>query len=446
MKPDVSIIVPIYNTSEYLVKCLDSILNQTNYNIEVICINDGSTDDSLEILEDYQKKDRRIKVISQLNKGLSEARNVGVVNSTSDYLMFIDSDDYINDNMVESLYKKALEDSSDIVISRFQYVSEDSTSIISISPAINSSLNKHDLFKQFLAFEITPCVTVCLYRKELFSANNLKFKQGIYYEDLELQYKLIFHAKKISIINSAFYNYFIRNDSITSLIKEKNILDAFIVFDESINFVKSINKFNFYKEDLVKRMYTLLKVIITTLIKKRDDSLIKLIWNNIKVVEGKLQLTEIQKIHLYFLTLQATKNKFLFKEEVVSSRLIKKLKKYINHELGIAASIIDFLEVNQQIKNIYIYGGGDILISMLPYLSKLNINILGVVDRNSLSINYKGNKYYSKKFNEVKLKNYDYILISSVASLEAITEEVKLYTEKNRIKVNIIGWNNCLQE
>ena len=104
MQPKISVIIPVYNVEKYLRECLDSIVNQTFKDIEIICVDDGSTDKSLEILREYEQKDKRIIVISQPNKGVSTARNIGMQQATGKYMMFVDSDDYITQNACELIY------------------------------------------------------------------------------------------------------------------------------------------------------------------------------------------------------------------------------------------------------------------------------------------------------------------------------------------------------
>ena len=112
----VSIIVPVYNVEKYLRQCVDSIVNQSLKEIEIICINDGSTDNSLQILEGYAQRDKRIKIINKRNEGLSTARNTGMEYATGEYIGFVDSDDFINEKMYENLYKNAKSNKSDIVM------------------------------------------------------------------------------------------------------------------------------------------------------------------------------------------------------------------------------------------------------------------------------------------------------------------------------------------
>ena len=121
----ISLIIPVYNVENYLRQCLDSIINQTLKEIEIICINDGSTDSSKQILEEYALKDERIKIINQKNKGAGAARNSGIDAATGEYIGFVDSDDWVNLDAFEKLYNKITRENVDIVFSRYNYVFED---------------------------------------------------------------------------------------------------------------------------------------------------------------------------------------------------------------------------------------------------------------------------------------------------------------------------------
>ena len=119
MDPIISIIVPIYNVGKYLPKCIESILNQTFKNFELILVNDGSTDNSGVVCDDYEKKDTRIKIIHKSNGGVSSARNAGLYVAKGEYIGFVDPDDYIDKNMYEKLYRLCIDNNSDIAICRF---------------------------------------------------------------------------------------------------------------------------------------------------------------------------------------------------------------------------------------------------------------------------------------------------------------------------------------
>ena len=127
MIPKVSLIIPVYNAEKYLQECLDSAINQTLENIEIIIVNDGSTDNSLTICKRYSQKDSRIKLISQKNSGVAVARNIALQTATGEYIAFMDSDDYIDKNMLFDMYTKAKRDNADIVTCQFKHIQNDGT-------------------------------------------------------------------------------------------------------------------------------------------------------------------------------------------------------------------------------------------------------------------------------------------------------------------------------
>lgn len=223
--PKVSVIVPVYNVENYLAKCLDSILAQKFTDFELIVVNDGSTDNSLEIALEYQGKDNRIFVLDKNNGGLSDARNFGLDIAKGEYIAFIDSDDTIEPNMLSEMYEEAEENQSDIVFCALNKVNERGN--------INAFLSQGDfetkrivLEKDFSIFGEFSCFACNkLFKSSLFDENRFT---KMHFEDIELIPKLVLMSKKISILNKAFYNYLEREGSITKnhTIKGLNLLDA----------------------------------------------------------------------------------------------------------------------------------------------------------------------------------------------------------------------------
>lgn len=202
-KYELSIILPVYNVSKYLDKCLKSIINQkTKILYEIICINDGSTDNSLQILKKYSKQDNRIKIISQENQGLSVARNTGINESHGKYLMFVDSDDYISENCVERLMKEAKTEKCDLVKAGYtEFASETGKKIrqIKFKEQIITSANKESLEK------IEGHAWGCVIKSAIF--NNIKFPIGYWYEDMIMKTLVFPKCKKIKILNDSLYYY-----------------------------------------------------------------------------------------------------------------------------------------------------------------------------------------------------------------------------------------------
>lgn len=220
-----SIIVPVYNVEEYLRRCLESICNQTYRNIEVILVDDGSTDCSPAICDEYALKDERILVIHKKNGGLSDARNTGMEVATGDYIFFIDSDDYIELDTCE-LFKSYAEKSYDILIGD-AFVEGGICSLQHVQ--INKVIDGVSYYKRALKECKAPmaaCINV--YRRCFLLQENLWFKYGILHEDEEFTPRCFLNAQSVVITNIYFYHYAIRNDSITTKAdKRKNAVDLF---------------------------------------------------------------------------------------------------------------------------------------------------------------------------------------------------------------------------
>lgn len=212
-KPIISIILPVYNTSPYLEECLNSIHNQSFKDYELICIDDGSSDNSYKILKKYEKIITNCKVIYQNNQGVATARNVGLNNVHGDYIVFIDSDDYIEPNYLERLYNEICNTNADVVICNFYRYYENSNLKLPVVYKKKSGLySSHDILKSLIPDNlIHSYLWNKLWKKELF--NNMEFPM-IKYEDISIMCDLFYKAKKISIISDTLYYYRIRKTSI----------------------------------------------------------------------------------------------------------------------------------------------------------------------------------------------------------------------------------------
>lgn len=189
----VSLIIPVYNVEEYLEKCLKSAFMQTLKDIEIIAVNDGSTDNSLSILNKYQKIDDRLVVVTQENQGLSGARNTAIKIAKGEFLLFLDSDDYIDLEMAESMYNKAIENNLDIVICRYNQVDDEGISLY--KSAITNDFSKEDHFKRILSAKSSSMACDKLFKRELFIENNIFFPPNLYHEDVYTIYKLFYLSK-----------------------------------------------------------------------------------------------------------------------------------------------------------------------------------------------------------------------------------------------------------
>lgn len=282
--PLVSCIVPVYNVEAYIDDCLQSILNQTYKNIEIILINDKSTDSSLRKISKYP--DYRLKILNNdTNRGLAFTRNVGLAEAKGEYIVFIDSDDYINDEFIESLLNKIQTTQSDIAIAKTILVPD------LVPLKLQLSMNQMATFCEKINIVPNGSCWNKMYKKKLLEQHDIKFPEGLYWEDNPFTILTLFYSKKICISDEAIYFYRQRKNSIskntTNIIKKKRdslsvidiLLSYFLYIDitnddikalfstfnwfippdayKDINFVRSINykKINFIKLKNIDEKY-----------------------------------------------------------------------------------------------------------------------------------------------------------------------------------------------
>ncbi|MDR6121913.1 glycosyltransferase involved in cell wall biosynthesis [Bacillus sp. SLBN-46] len=244
MENKISIIVPIYKVQECLNKCIDSILNQSFQEFELILVNDGSPDRCGEICEDYAKKDKRVKVIHKVNGGLSSARNTGIDYATGDFIAFVDSDDYINSNMYELLYKKAIETSADIVLCDFDLVYENENNkdanLVTNLDFVHQTFTNIEALEELYGNRNVNFVVAWnkLYRRSLFS--DLRYEEGRIHEDEFIIHKLLYKSSKITYLPIKLYFYFQRNNSITGTTFSLKRLDEVYALRNRVDFFKKV--------------------------------------------------------------------------------------------------------------------------------------------------------------------------------------------------------------
>lgn len=210
----ISVIVPVYNVENYLRRCIDSLLNQTYRNLEIILVNDGSTDTSLQICNEYAQKDARITVINKPNGGLSSARNAGLDAATGDYIGFVDSDDYVGVEMYERLLA-AIPDDTSISNVMFVRAFEDGRLEKSAVPhTANTDISAKDYLRELLMHKGDVSACTKLFPKKLIA--DTRFEEGVLNEDLLFMTSLIGRISGIRFIGFVGYYYFVRGGSISS--------------------------------------------------------------------------------------------------------------------------------------------------------------------------------------------------------------------------------------
>lgn len=258
-KSKVSIVIPVYNVELYLREALDSVINQTLKEIEIIVVNDGSTDNSLEIIKEYEKKDNRIKIINQENQGLSGARNSGLKIAKGEYIYFMDSDDYIDLDTLELCYKKSKDESLDFIFFDALPFSNDDIKIdinyYDRKDLDNRVLSGANYLKILLKKQkYRSPVWLCFINLKFLNEIKIKFYPKILHEDELFTPLLFLKAMRVSYINRKFFNRRMRINSImTSVKSEKNIIGYLTV-------AKELNKF--MKNEKNKKKVYLLKIRI----------------------------------------------------------------------------------------------------------------------------------------------------------------------------------------
>ena len=244
MKKDVllTVVIPVYNVEKYLKRCIESILIQEWKNYDILLVDDGSTDSSPQICDDYAKVYDFISVIHKKNGGLSEARNTGISHAKGDYVYFPDSDDWLEPQTFKELADVLESQEFDIVSFNREFVKGEEDTIVS-DPLVTQVYEGKDAFVQMLKHSyITGFANDKIYKKSLFIDNNISFPKGKYYEDFGTNYKLFLSAENVFATNQKYYHYLIDNpDSITQSWNEQKFSDMFEFYKDIFysDFVRS---------------------------------------------------------------------------------------------------------------------------------------------------------------------------------------------------------------
>lgn len=240
--PDISIIVPIYNAEKYLNKCIESLINQTKKELEFILVNDGSTDNSEEIIKSY--KDKRIKYFKNENQGIGKTRNFGIEKATGKYIMFVDSDDYIDKNMAKLMFDKAFSNSLDMVVCDY-YKVINNENIEEKLPSFKPTTlkNSPDLL---CGINLSPWNKI--YKTSLIKDNNIKFVENLKYEDAPFVIEALDKANKVGKVNKCLNYYVIHGNSETT-VRDKRVFDILKIIDKIRKYFKDKD---YIKESLDK--------------------------------------------------------------------------------------------------------------------------------------------------------------------------------------------------
>lgn len=303
MQSLISVIVPVYNVEKYLNRCVESIVNQTYENLEIILVDDGSTDNCPEICEEWAEKDNRIKVVHKQNGGLSSARNAGMDIMHGEYVLFIDSDDYIDLKMAEEMYKKISKDDYDVCLCNSNSVDND-YNIIYTSQNKSVIFEGKDIIYNFLSAAVFDSFSVCdkMYKVSVLKNNNLRFDETIKWgEDYPFNYHCFKVINKLISVENAYYYYLIsREGSITY-----NVTYGSVNRWKNIKMVLEAEKDNSVNYEIVLKKYASeLLCILRELLRDGNRELIK---ENYKTI-----IDEIKKYYAEFIKLNNLNRKVKF--------------------------------------------------------------------------------------------------------------------------------------
>lgn len=260
----VSVIVPVYNAQKYLKKCAESLVHQTLEDIEIIFVNDGSTDQSLEMLEEYKKLyPEKVVVYSKENGGQASARNLGIKNSHGEYIGFVDADDYVDLHMFEDMYYKAKQEDSDYVECQYHYLAVDENGKENEIPQyghVRAYQSKREMF-------IDPLVSPWnkLYRASVLKDNDCLFTEGVIYEDTAFYIKVIPYLKRWSYLPEPYVYHYLWPGSTMNDKKYIRVGNIFIVLQDVIHFYKENNLYEDFQSELE---YFCVKILLCSSLKR----------------------------------------------------------------------------------------------------------------------------------------------------------------------------------
>ena len=247
-EPKVSVIVPIYNVEKYLDKCLQTIKNQTLSDFEVLLINDGTPDNSMEIARKYSVIDSRFLIFNKENGGLSDARNYGIERAKGDFIVFVDSDDYLHEDYLKTMYEDCINNNADMAYCRFKHTYlKTGIKFPSINPKKGVIDKEKALDMLIRDNRMHSYAWNKMYRRTLFTDNNIRYPI-IYFEDVATSARVLFHANRIAVTDKNLYYYVRRSGSIMSTMNSKKIEHLLLSILITRNYIQLHGEYDKYKK------------------------------------------------------------------------------------------------------------------------------------------------------------------------------------------------------
>ena len=388
----ISIIIPVYNVEKYLRECLDSILNQTFQDFEIICVDDGSTDKSLEILQEYKRKDDRFVILQQRHSGAGSARNNGIRLAEGKYIQFLDSDDYFEPTLLEEMYNHAEKFDADLTVCSSRKVDDEGNITETGSPNFPINIDKVPMekvfnredFKEDIFSLFTPVVWNKLIKKSFLEENHLEFPPLKIYEDIAFMHSLIISAGRIAAFNKELINYrFNRPGSLVST-RSSHTIDA----------VKSC----MYLGEFLK---------LRGFLPEYENAYRKVFINHIRAEISYCNDSEYKKFLQEFKTLLPNdwqKYQSALRKDYITPEY---LKKFIGD------------------KKVMLWGGSLFIRQVLEKEQEKNPNILGIIDRNTASAGKQFCNYTIYPPEAINELRPDGVILTVLSNNESIYESLK---------------------
>ena len=389
----VSVVVPAYNAQEHIEQCVSSLFKQSLADIEIIVVNDGSTDNTAKILHKLSKQDTRLRFIDQKNQSVGVARTQGVLDAVGEYIAFVDSDDSLQESMLQKLYENAQENSSDIVVCGYRNVD-----------ANNELLYESRFKKEAMSFEgalllkINSATWNKIYKRELFLNNNITFTPNIFCEDLATTPALFYFAKTISYVDEALYNYYINPKGASQAITKKNIDHIFTALGVNKKFLQEHSLLERYELEFHRRIFLQLRYIN----------------NQIHDLPSDMQKKELIQ---HFFDKLSSNDFFVIPEQYLEAIFLENRYVYLK--------LLAFEIYRRDTKSIYLYGKSEAFEDLQKLFELLEITIEGVLENDSL-----------ERCNKDDLADKT-ILIISQNGFEEMREKIYSFMKKNDIKISV---------
>lgn len=422
--PFFSVIVICYNSEYTIERCIKSILSQTYRYFDVICINDGSTDSTLRLLEKFASNDNRVRIFSQNNKGRGVARNIGIQNSNSQFISFVDSDDHLEKDFLLHAHKTLQANKSDLIIYDIKYKNELLTS--SKNKIVN---DRCYIEEKVFCFYRSQSVISSIFSRNLFINNEIHFPTNKSFEDFFVLYKLVYCSEYPLISQNKLYHYTPTDNSVTNVLCDEDLSN---IFDSISDFYEFVNSNNLNKSIFSERFNNIFKFIILKLEQnnKLNDSTSFKILNQLILLGNRFSISEESLYYNIYLILR---NNICVLDIINSTgilrpKIISFFSSIITENKKIISSVIDYL-IAKKISSVSVIGIGFALLETVQLLRQNNICIISIYTDLYLDQPLDGIPLF--RINEIHNLSSSYTVVGSYISAEKYT---KLIT------------NNCIQE